>query len=160
MAQIRGKADGIMTLINLSLNLRLRTLATLRWSLSIEETPNAVLTRVGHNEHKATVIAEAKNAGFTSNELNIGSLLIIERSALFSGSGIKPPTTIRPIGSHTIGETGLKIAMNGVNAHINVLFKPHKIPNGIATIVAIMKPVNTHSRERSVWYGNVLAAEY
>ena len=117
----------------------------------MEETPKAVLTKVGHKEHKDTVIAEAKNAGLTSNEPNIGRLFIIEINALFSGSGIKPPTTIRPMGNQTIGDTGLNIAINGVKAHINDLFKPHNMPKGTAIIVASINPVNTHSNERRVW---------
>ena len=65
-------------------------------------------------------------------------------------SGINPPTTIKPMGNQTIGDTGLNIAINGVKAHINDLFKPHNIPKGTATIVASINPVNTQSNERRV----------
>ena len=37
------------------------TLPTFIKSLSIDDTPTAVLIKVGHNEHKVTVMAEFKN---------------------------------------------------------------------------------------------------
>ena len=54
------------------------------------------------------------------------------------------------MGNQTIGDTGLNIAINGVKAHINDLFKPHNMPKGTAIIVASINPVNTHSNERRV----------
>ena len=57
-AKIKGSADGIMIFVNRDQRPSFKTLATLRWSCSIEDTPSAVLTSAGQSAHIATVQAE------------------------------------------------------------------------------------------------------
>jgi len=71
--------------------------------------------------------------------------------ALLSGSPTKPVTMMSMIGSHTMGLTGLKSAMNGVIAAMMVGLSPHKTPTGTATAVPMRKPTNTHMIDRSTW---------
>src|ERR1700674_414879 len=59
--KISGRADGSTSLMIVFGQLRRSTRPTLRKSLSIDPTPWAVLIRVGHSEHKVTVIAETRN---------------------------------------------------------------------------------------------------
>src|SRR5690606_4500523 len=60
-AKMYGSADG-MTILRMRVDeLRLSTRATFMWSFSIEDTPSAVLTSVGHSDQSATGNAELMN---------------------------------------------------------------------------------------------------
>ena len=60
--KIRGRDDG-RTIFQILLNHpSFKTFATLRWSLSTDATPTAVLISVGHIEHKVTTPAEVHKA--------------------------------------------------------------------------------------------------
>ena len=56
-----GSADGSTSLRTFVHQPSRRTRPTFIRSLSIEETPTAVLISVGHSEHSVTVIAEFRN---------------------------------------------------------------------------------------------------
>ena len=110
------------------LQLRRNTLPTLIKSLSIDDTPTAVLISVGHNEHSVTVIAEVRND--------------------FSNQASSPPvymalTTSVTMGSQAKGDTGLKICTNGLMAVLKTGLMPQNRPSGTAINVAITKPANT-----------------
>ena len=85
-------AAGIIILVIFLNHPNFSTRATLIKSRSVVETPKEVLTRVGHKEQSATVIAE-----FKKESSNIGS-----------SETTNDPTTIITIGNQARGETGLR----------------------------------------------------
>ena len=54
-------------------------------------------------------------------------------------------------GIHAIGGIGLKILITKLHKSSKVLYHPSKIPNGIATIAARIKPPNTLNNEAIVF---------
>ena len=80
----------------------------------MEDTPTAVLIRVGHSEHSVTVMAEVRNA--FSNQRIVGD--------------VEALTTMVTIGSHASGETGLKIWISGLMAAFTVGDRPQRSPAG------------------------------
>ena len=58
--KISGSAEGSTNLVILVQVFIFKTLETEIKSLSIEDTPSAVLISVGHSEHRVTVMAETR----------------------------------------------------------------------------------------------------
>jgi hypothetical protein len=94
----------------------------------MEDTPTAVLIKVGHNEHKVTVIAEVKK-DFSNQES--GDVTYMEL------------TTNVTMGNQAKGETGLNSCISGLSAVLNTGLMPHNNPSGTAIKLAITKPANT-----------------
>ena len=67
---------------------------------------------------------------------------------------------IMMIGNQTSGDTGLKRAMKGVIAAMNVGESPQRIPMGMAMAEATRNPVNTQKSERMICFGSVHGFAY
>ena len=133
--KINGREDGKISLTILLYQESCMTRPTFVRSLSIEETPYAVLINVGHSEHSVTVIADTRK-DFSNNP----SLVTCTAE-----------TTIVTRGSQARGETGLNIWISGLKAALTNSDMPHRIPSGTATSVAIRKPIATVCRLVTIW---------
>ena len=132
--KISGRAEGKTTLTILLDQESFSTRPTFIRSLSMEETPWAVLISVGQSEQRVTVTAE------TMNDFSKRPLLLV----------IRAETTMVTKGSQASGETGLKIWISGLSAAFTPGESPQRMPSGTATKVAMRKPMATVCSEVTI----------